>query len=264
MVDQRYKIRCSASTSLNLVILPAKSEKMKKSDIFVLLAFTLILLPFFLFREVYDLYRELNHNFAYTASFIKFALLATFGESLGLRIRTGKYTQPNFGFLPRAIVWGFLGISIKMAFVIFGEGSPIMLKTMGISFPAGHPADVLRQPGFSWIKLLAAFSVGTMLNLFFAPVFMTFHRFTDMHIQETGGSLKKFFTPIPFRLYFKELDWESMWGFVFKKTIPFFWIPAQTLNFMLPEDMRILVAAFYSIILGVLMSLVSLMSQRRL
>lgn len=237
---------------------------MKKADLLVLLISALILLPFFIFPDVYQTYRDLNHTFPYTASFIKFAILATFGESLGLRIRTGRYTQKHFGFIPRAIVWGFLGISIKMAFVIFGEGSPMVLKTMGIDFPTANPADVLRQPGFSWIKLLAAFSVGTLLNLFFAPVFMTFHRFTDMHIQETGGSLRRFLTPIPFKIYFRELDWESMWSFVFKKTIPFFWIPAQTLNFMLPEEMRILVAAFYSIILGVLMSLVSLMSQRRL
>jgi small-conductance mechanosensitive channel len=236
---------------------------MKRSDPIVLLAVVLVLLPFFLFPGVLETYRQLNSAHPYTASFIKFAILATFGESIGLRIRTGVYAQKGFGFLPRALVWGFLGICIKMAFVIFGEGSPYMLKTMGVEFPVANPGDILRQPGFTWIKLAAAFSVGTMLNLFFAPVFMTFHKLTDIHILKTGGTLRGFFTPIPFGKYFSEIDWKSMWGFVFKKTIPIFWIPAQTLNFMLPEEWRILFAAFLSIVLGVLLSVASLKGSRK-
>ena len=237
---------------------------MRKSDFIALGAVIVILLPFLLFPSVLSTYHRLNADYAYTMSFIKFAILATFGECLGLRIRTGRYMKAGFGLLPRAMVWGFLGISIKMAFVIFGEGSPMMLRSLGVVFPTDNPPDILRQPGFSWIKLLAAFSTGTMLNLFFAPVFMTFHRITDMHIAATGGTLRGFFTPILFARYFQNIDWYSMWNFVFKKTIIFFWIPAQTLNFMLPEDYRILMAAFYSIILGVIMSLASLMSKKRL
>jgi len=235
---------------------------MKRTDLLVIAVVILLLLPFFLFPSVMHAYRSLNGEFPYTASFIKFAILATFGESIGLRIRTGSYTQKGFGFLPRAFVWGFLGVAIKMAFVIFGEGSPYMLKTFGMVFPVDNPGDILRQPGFTWIKLAAAFSVGTMLNLFFAPVFMTFHKLTDIHIMKTGGTLKGFFTPIPFGQYFSEIDWTAMWGFVFKKTIPLFWIPAQTLNFMLPEEWRILFAAFLSIVLGVLLSLASLKGRK--
>ena len=227
---------------------------MKKSDLTVILVCALILLPFLVFPSVLDGYRALNHDYAYTLSFIKFAILATVGESIGMRIRTGRYSAPGFGFLPRALVWGFLGVSIKMAFVIFGEGSPYMLKTMGFTFTDPHPGEILRTAGFSWEKLFAALSVGTMLNLFFAPVFMTFHKLTDIHIMKTGGTLRRFLTPMPMGTYFAEIDWKSMWGFVFKKTIPLFWIPAQTLNFMLPEEWRILFAAFLSIVLGVLLS----------
>jgi hypothetical protein len=231
---------------------------MKRNDLLVLLVVVILLAPFIIFPEVLDTYRTLNTEWPYTASFIKFAILATFGESIGLRIRTGNYSQKGFGFLPRALVWGFLGVCIKMAFVIFGEGSPFMLKTMGVEFPVPNPGDILRQPGFSWLKLAAAFSVGTMLNLFFAPVFMTFHKLTDIHIAKTGGTLRGFFRPMPFGRYFSEIDWNTMWGFVYRKTIPLFWIPAQTLNFMLPEEWRILFAAFLSIVLGVLLSIASL------
>ena len=231
---------------------------MKRPDYLILLVVFLVLLPFFLFKPVLGFYQQFNQEHAYLASFIKFAILATFGESIGLRIRTGKYWQKGFGFLPRALVWGFLGISIKMAFVIFGEGAPYMLKTVGVIFPVENPGDILRQNGYSWLKLLSAFSVSTSLNLFFAPVFMTFHKITDMHILENNGTLKGFFTPIRFRKQFMELDWKTMWDFVFKKTIPLFWIPAQTINFMLPEEYRVLFAAFLSIVLGVLLSIAGL------
>jgi len=236
---------------------------MKPADIIVVVVVVAVLLPFFLFPDVYEAYRSLNAAHGYVLSFVKFAILATFGESIGLRIRTGRYTQPGFGLLPRALVWGFLGVSIKIAFVIFAEGAPYMLKTMGIHFPMADPADILRDPGFSWLKLLSAFTASVTLNLFFAPVFMIFHRISDMHINETGGTLKGFFTPIRIRHQFQNLDWVTMWGFVLSITIPLWWIPAQTVNFMLPEEWRILVAAMYSIILGIILSVASLMAERR-
>jgi len=237
---------------------------MKRSDIIVLGVIIVILLPFFIFPSVLNAYEDLNAAHAYILSFIKFAILATFGESLGLRLRTGVYNKKGFGLLPRALVWGFLGIIIKIAFVIFGEGAPIMLKTFGVHFPMANPADVLKQSGFSALKLMAAFAVGTSLNLLFAPVFMAFHKITDMHIMKTGGTLKGFFTPIPVGQYIQDGDWLTFWNFVVKKTIPYFWIPAQTLNFMLPEGYRILVAAVYGVILGVLLSLASMMQMKRL
>ena len=237
---------------------------MKKSDFVVIGVIILILLPFFIFPTCYRAYQDLNSAHGYMLSFIKFALLATFGECLGLRIRAGVYYKPRFGLLPRAIVWGFLGIAIKIAFVIFAEGAPMMLKTMGVHFLVANPADILRQPGFNWLKLFTAFSVSATMNIFFAPVFMAFHRITDTHIQSTGGSMRGFLSWIKVGRYFKEINWHDFWDFVLKRTIPIFWIPAQTLNFMLPEGSRVLVAALYSIVLGVLLSLASMMQMKRL
>ena len=244
-------------------LIPHLIDFMKKSDIIVLGVVIITLFPFFIFPQVLNGYKELNAAHGYAMSFSKFAILATFGECLGLRIRQGIYNKKGFGLIPRAIVWGFLGITIKVAFVIFGEGAPMILKTIGVHFPYAHPADVLRQPGFSGLKLLAAFSVSMTMNLLFAPVFMASHRVTDMHIQRTGGTLKGFLTIIPVGKYIKEIDWFSFWDFVVKKTIPVFWIPAQTINFLFPEDYRIFIAAIYSVILGVLLSLASLMQGRK-
>lgn len=56
-------------------------------------------------------------------SFFKFAILATFGEMLALRIRKGVYDENGFGILPRMLVWGFLGMGIAMAMTIFKSGT---------------------------------------------------------------------------------------------------------------------------------------------
>jgi hypothetical protein len=59
------------------------------------------------------------------------------------------------------------------------------------------------------------------------------------------------------------LDWNSMWGMVLKKSIPFFWIPAQMVNFLLPEEFRILVAALYSTVLGVILAVAAGATKRQ-
>lgn len=231
---------------------------MKKGDLFIALIFAGLFAPFFIWPSLVDSYRSVNHEMPYLMSFVKFFILATLGEIIGLRIRKDGYPLAGFGILPRAIVWGFLGISLKMAFVIFAEGTPAMLASMGITYPTGNPADILNQDffsHFSWLQLLTAFSVGTMLNLFFAPVFMTVHKITDTHIVQTGGTLRGFFSPMNVREIIAGINWRVQWDFVFKKTIPLFWIPAQTFNFLLPAEYRILVAAVYSVILGIILAI---------
>jgi hypothetical protein len=231
---------------------------MKKPDLIIVLIFAGIFAPFFIWPSLIESYRAVNHDLPYVMSFAKFFILATLGEIIGLRIRKGGYPMKGFGILPRAIVWGVLGVSIKMAFVIFAEGAPAMLASMGVKFPTANPAEILNQDFFShftWIQLLTAFAVGTMLNLFFAPVFMTVHKITDMHIVQTGGTLRGFFSPLKIREIMAGINWRVQWDFVFKKTIPLFWIPAQTFNFLLPAEYRVLVAAIYSIILGVILAI---------
>ena len=239
---------------------------MKKGDVITGLLIILIFLPFILIPSLNEAYKQVNSSIPYLMSFLKFFILATIGEVLGSRIRQGGYYLKGFGLLPRAIVWGFLGISIKMAFVIFGEGAPYMLKTMGLTFPTDNPAVILennfRTDG-SWLQLLSDFTVSVTMNIFFAPVFMTFHKITDTHIAMNGGFFVKCLRPIQFRKIITSMDWDVQWNFVFKKTIPVFWIPAQTLNFLLPGEYRVLVAAIYSIILGVILAFAAQMGRNR-
>ena len=100
------------------------------------------------------------------------------------------------------------------------------------------------------------------MNTLFAPVFMTLHKISDDHIAQTGGTLKGYFSPWHFGELFAALNWGVMWNFVFKKTIPLFWIPAHTITFLLPPDFRTLFAACLGIVLGVFMSLASMKSAK--
>lgn len=237
---------------------------MKKQDFVFILCIILFFLPFFTIDAVYDFYKQFNHDHPFIISFIKFAVLSTLGEVIGLRIRKGKYNEPGFGILPRAIVWGFLGVGIKIAFIIFASGAPNVLAKFGLAFPTSPPAAILDQDffhTFSWLQLLTAFTVSVTMNTFFAPVFMTFHKITDIHIIENGGTISGFFRPIPFRRIFRTMNWDVQWNFVFKRTIPLFWYPAHTITFLLPSEFRILFAALLGIVLGIFLSVASLKSR---
>lgn len=229
-----------------------------QKDLVFLLGVLAFFLPFFIFKGVFEAYYSFNLEHGLLMSFIKFSILATLGEVIGLRIKTGSYYQKGFGLLPRAFVWGFLGLTIYMAFAIFAAGTPVLLEKLGF-----EDAVSIIYSDLSWKKVFVAFSIGTTLNLFYAPVMMTFHKITDTHIIETGGTLRGFFSPIPFARILKEMNWDVQWNFVFKKTIVFFWIPAQTITFLLPEQYRVLFAAFLGIILGVLLAIAALMEREK-
>jgi hypothetical protein len=224
-----------------------------RKDLFFILGVVVFFLPFFLFRGIFEAYYRFNLEHGLVMSFIKFAILATAGEVIGLRIRTGSYYYRGFGLLPRALVWGFLGITIYMAFAIFTAGTPVLLEKAGFR----DAGNILRSD-LSFRKVLVSFCIGTALNIFYAPVMMTFHKITDMHILATGGTIRGFLSPIPFARIFREINWDVQWNFVFKRTIPLFWIPAQTITFLLPEEYRVLFAAFLGIVLGVLLAIAAL------
>lgn len=108
-------------------------------------------------------------------------------------------------------------------------------------------------------KLWIALTISVAMNTIFAPVFMTFHKITDTHILDCGGSPRSLLTPIPMTRIITHLNWDAQWNFVFKKTIPFFWYPAHTITFLLPGEMRVLFAAILGVVLGVLLAIAARM-----
>ncbi|MBO7243390.1 MAG: hypothetical protein J6V19_07000 [Alistipes sp.] len=224
---------------------------MKRTDLYFAVVMLAIFLPFFISPELYAWYKGFNAEHAMIMAFLKFGILATLGEMLGCRISTGNYTTPTFGVVPRMVVWGLLGVVISMAMMVFSAGIPAFIKAMG-----GEALVVaFAAEGISWGKFVVALAISVMMNTFFAPVFMTFHKITDTHIAENGGSIKALFRPIDMRRHMVELNWDRQWSFIFKKTIPLFWYPAHTITFMLPGELRVLFAALLGVALGVILAI---------
>ena len=240
---------------------------MKKSDLIFILIFCVIVTPFIPFPFLKDFQTNYLYNESQWiwTSFLKFAFLATLGEVIGLRIKAGVYIQKGFGLIPRMIVWGFLGLTIKIAFVVFAVGVPALVEKYFYVTDAIKSMDKKICPdyfaaadiGLGNARLLSAFFISAIMNFFYAPVMMTFHKITDFHIVKNGGTLSGFFKPINFIENLKDINWKMQWGFVFKKTIPFFWIPMQTITFSVASEYRVVIAAFLGIVLGILLSLAS-------
>src|SRR6056297_2003324 len=214
-------------------------KRIKCSDLLALL-FLAAVAFIFIYPTSYGVYTRWYAAAPALLSFLKFALLATFGEMLVARLQKGLYLPTEFGLLPKAIVWGVLGAFIWIAFGIF---------SMGVT---GTFFQGLENPG-AGMRLLNAFAISFFMNLIFAPIMMMTHHLTDLHIARNGGRF-----PIagqPLLPLFQAINWERMWGFVYKKTIPLFWIPAHTVTFLLPEELRVLFAVALSVVLGLLLTI---------
>ena len=231
---------------------------MKKCDFLFILCMLLIVTPFALIEPVGQWFSSATASHPYLMAFAKFAILSTAGEMLGLRIKEGCYNRPGFGVIPRAVIWGILGVGIAMAMKTFSTGAPKLVESLGVS----GVTDAMKGE-FSWLKVLGAFSISVTMNTIFAPVFMTVLKITDTHILNCNGSTKALITPFNFGDALAGLNWKVQWGFVFKKTIPLFWYPAHTITFLLPAGFQVLFAAVLGIVLGVLLSVAANMSRSK-
>ncbi|QIV79220.1 Mpv17/PMP22 family protein [Fervidobacterium pennivorans subsp. keratinolyticus] len=217
-----------------------KSPRLLFGDTLTILFFV-ILAILLLNDKTRTIYVNLNSSHPYILGFLKVGILATFGEILSLRISKGKYSTP-VGVIYRFIVWGFLGVVFVTVFELFFSGTKALLEKQLL--PYTNNARTFFQ----------AFYTSVLMNLIFAPTFMAFHRITDAYIDLGNGNLKKIFTT-KFDDVLNAIDWRFFVKFVLGKTIPFFWIPAHTVTFLLPSNYRVLVAALLSVFLGILLSL---------
>ncbi len=184
-----------------------------------------------------QLFSSATSSFPYLMGFIKFALLATMGEFLAIRITSGRWKPPS-GFFFKAVIWGFVGVLIVFMFQLFPAGVAATIQKGYLPMPGGWSG-----------KILTAFVTSALMNLTFAPVFMSVHRFTDSYIDSRFQGEKKRASEI-----ITIIDWPDFIKFVLCKTIPLFWIPAHTISFLLPEQYRVLFASFLSIALGAILA----------
>ena len=198
-----------------------------------------IIVLFLAYPTTRELFGRTVKAHPYIMGFVKFSILATMGELLAIRITTGEFKKPT-GLIYRLLIWGFLGIIFALMFPLFDAG------VMGCKNAKLLPTIAGSTFGNN---LLTAFFTSAIMNLAFGPTFMAFHRITDTYIDLGEGKLNKIFK-VKLADVTKKIDWNGFISFVILKTVPFFWIPAHTITFMLPKEYRLLMAAFLSIALG--------------
>lgn len=209
---------------------------MKKDD-FIWFAALCAVSAFLLVPSLHEIFVTQTKAHPYLMGFAKFAILATMGELLSLRILFGKWTKP-IGMAYKILIWGIIGMLIVLMFGLFSSGVA-GLEAQGLLFTA---------PGFIG-ALFTAFFISAFMNLTFAPVFMATHRFTDTYIDMKAEN--KYVTPAQ---VVDAIDWKGFIRFVVGKTVPFFWIPAHTATFLLPPTYRVIAAAYLSIALGLILA----------
>lgn len=178
----------------------------------------------------------------YVMGFLKFAVLASLGELLAIRVVSGAWRIPS-GPVWRAVVWGLVGAALALLFPVYAAG-----------VPAAIGAGLLPSlPGPLGAKVAAAFWVSAVMNLSWGIALMLLHRLTDTWLDLAGGTLSRV-PAVGVGAVAAAIDWRGFLGFVLLRTIPLFWIPAHTVTFLLPPELRVLFAAFLSLALGAILA----------
>lgn len=226
-------------------------------DLFFIGIFGFIFIGLFMSEPAMKSYENITANYPFCIGFIKFALLATFGESLAQRIAFGTYSPKNYGLVPKAILWGFLGIVITASFIIFSIGAPFILNKLGLLWGS----TALGSP-FGIEKIAAAFTISVTMNILFAPILMLSHSLADAHVAEHNGSMQCFMHKPNIPKYLQNMNWEQFWKLAIVRNILFFWIPMHTITFLLPEAFRVLFAAILGACLGLILTFIKMKSQK--
>lgn len=217
-----------------------------KTDRFVTLAWLVILAAAIVMLVVAgtrDRFVALTRSHPYLMGMLKIGLLGTMGELLGGKIVSGRWDLRGIRLWQRALVWAFLGIVFTAVFPLFSYGADGLIA-QGLVPGEGS-------------RLAAAFWKSFFMNIIFAFPMMTFHRFTDTLIG--NGAL---FTRWPVVAVFAGMDWKNMFSIVASSCV-WFWIPAQTVTFLLPPEYRVMSAAFLAIVLGFILGTAKRLSMRK-
>ena len=129
---------------------------MKKRTFFgdILWLSSLLIVTAFLFLpQTHQVFIQLTDNHPYLMGFAKFAILATMGELLVLRLSNKVWKLPN-GIIFKIIIWGFIGMLITFMFPFYSAGVSTMMEQLNIS------------PGNQFFStLLKAFLTSVIMNL---------------------------------------------------------------------------------------------------
>jgi len=207
-------------------------------DLFISLVWALLLggvLTILIIPGTRELFVVTTRAHPYLMGMAKFILLGTMGELLSRKVVSGKWQLAGIRLWQRALVWGLLGIMMTLAFPLFSAGTEGLLEQ-----------GYLPGRGTAW---LTAFWKSFFFQAVFGFPFMTFHRITDTLID-----CNKLFSRWPLIEIYRNIDWDNMFRIV-GGSIIWFWLPVQSVNFMLPPEFRVVVAALLAIALGLILGL---------
>jgi len=154
-----------------------------------------------------------------TTAMAQFAVLGTLGEMASKWLAGRRFFLPfgARGTLLRMLGWALLAVCIKYAFTGF------------VAFVDGLTAHgLLPELGAAG----RAFAVSLSMNLQFGPFLVIVHRLID-----------------------NAIDGEPNWANLDKGLLSllWFWVPAHTVTFLLPLELRIGLAAVWSVALGLIL-----------
>lgn len=116
--------------------------------------------------------------------------------------------------------WGLLGLVVKMGFIGMHGFTDAVFTKLGLPLTS---------------TLLFALGKSTFTNVLFGPQMMLFHRWEDNLLLGTKG--------------YKGMD-------IAIKSLLWFWIPAHTLTFCIPNpDIQVGLAAVWSIVLSLILGI---------
>ena len=143
-----------------------ENNKFEKGD-FVWIAALLVWVLILVVPSSRALFISVTDAHPYAGGFIKFAILASMGDMLGIRVIKGEWTAPK-GLMYKALVWGIIGLMVTLVFTVFMGGAAA--------------AQASGKLPFNGSILAQAFFGSSIMNVTFGPMMMVFHRFTDMYI----------------------------------------------------------------------------------
>ena len=187
-----------------------------------------------------EIFKTLSNTHPYLMGFAKFAVLATAGELLAVRLAKKEWTLPSYVWA-RFLIWGIIGVWITYMMKIFGAGVGALMASGLLP----NPEHALLN---SFIK---AFFISATMNLSFGPTFMALHKCSDTYLDIRASGKGK----ITLANVIHKVDWEKFASFTLLKTVPLFWIPAHTVTFMLPAEYQVAMAAALSVALGIILNL---------
>ncbi len=170
-------------------------------------------------------YIQLVTTYPIGSAMLQFAVLGTFGEIIARWVAKKKIYYPfsSNATIWKMISWSILAVCIKYAFV----GTEGFVDAL-----VYHQPNSLLPLAFKESIFLNAFAKSVCMNLQFGLFLVILHRILD-------------------NMFLFNKNWSNLDSAML--TLIWFWIPAHTITFILPQIYQIGLAALWSLVMGVIL-----------